>query len=191
MLIRAAHGFSLIELLIAIAITGVLLALGLPEFNTYLANTRLRTAAGVFVSSMQTAKAAAAARNQPVQLILTATPNPANLADAVAATSAIGWMVRTVDLLTYIDGKSLIEGGRGTQAQVVLTGSVSGVTFTALGGTTLGAAATFAFTNPEGGACVTDSPAGPMRCLNVIVSTTGRVKLCDPAVAVPDTRACT
>jgi hypothetical protein len=153
-----------------------------------------------------------------VELILTNTDpsDPANLTLAVPTTTASGWMVRTVDQTVYVDGKNMVEGGRGTSAPVSVSGcsvalsaltpqapcltsnDISGVTFTALGGTTLATtlaatatAAKFAFTNPEGGACVSDTPPGPMRCLNVIVSTTGRVKFCDPATVAPDTRACT
>jgi len=188
---RPIQGFSLVELMVAVGIMAILLALGLPEFNTYLSNTRLRTAAEVFVSSMQSAKAAAAARNQAVELILTNATDPASLTTAVATNPAAGWMIRTTDQTVYIEGKNPSEGGRGGVSVVSVTGTVSGVTFTALGGTTLAATATFAFTNPTGGACVSDTPAGPMRCLNIIVSSTGRVKLCDPATVAPDTRSCT
>ncbi|MCC6472780.1 MAG: hypothetical protein IT514_03450, partial [Burkholderiales bacterium] len=44
-------------------------------------------------------------------------------------------------------------------------------------------------TNPSGGACAADG--GPMRCLNVLVSPGGQIKMCDPAVAATgDTRRC-
>ncbi len=190
MLIHDANGFSLVELMISVVIMGVLLALGLPAFNTYIENTRLRNAAEVFLSAAESAKGNAASRNTQVEVILTGTTDRANLATAVASTTGAGWMVRTVDRVTYIEGRNLIEGGRGSQTAATVTGTVGGVTFTPLGGTTLAANATFAFTNPVGGSCVSAAPAGPMRCLNVTVSTTGRIKMCDPATVSPDTRAC-
>ena len=39
------RGFSLVELVIAVAIMGILLALALPSFSTYLRNVKLRSAA--------------------------------------------------------------------------------------------------------------------------------------------------
>ena len=44
------RGFSLIELMIVVAIMGVLLALGAPTFSTYLRNVKLRSAAEAFKS---------------------------------------------------------------------------------------------------------------------------------------------
>ena len=190
MLIRSIRGFTLVELLITVTILGVLLALGVPEFNNFMGNTRLRSAAESFSTSLQVAKSAAASRNRPVELVLTNTPDPASLAVAVGVAPAAGWMVRAADRSVFIEGKNLIEGGRGGVATVSVNSAVTSVTFTALGGTTLANAATFAFTNPAAGTCANALPPGPMRCLNVIVSTTGRIKLCDPAVAAPDNRAC-
>lgn len=184
------RGFSLVELVVALAIMGVLLALGLPAFNTYVENTRLRSAAEVFLSAVESAKGTAATQNAQVEVLLTNNNTAASLATAESSTTGAGWMVRTVDRARFIEGRSLIEGGRGGQATVVVTGSVGSVTFTSLGGTTLAAMATFAFTNPTAGACVSAAPSGPIRCLNIQVSTTGRVKMCDPAAVSPDTRAC-
>jgi type IV fimbrial biogenesis protein FimT len=48
----------------------------------------------------------------------------------------------------------------------------------------------FAVTNPAGGACKTAGGDEPMRCLNIVVTPGGRVRMCDPSVAGPDTRAC-
>jgi hypothetical protein len=32
--------------------------------------------------------------------------------------------------------------------------------------------------------------AGEMRCLAILVTTAGQIRMCDPAVAAPDPRAC-
>jgi type IV fimbrial biogenesis protein FimT len=66
--------------------------------------------------------------------------------------------------------------------------------FTPLGrvdATTLpgGSVATFSVTNPRGGTCQADG--GDMRCLRIVVTTGGQVRMCDPAVeAVGDPRRC-
>lgn len=187
---QKARGFSLVELMISVAIMGVLLALAVPAFNTYVANTRLRSAAEVFLSTLELAKATAATQNTQVEVLLTNNTAETSLGTAESSTTGAGWMMRTTDRARFIEGRSLIEGGRGGQATVLVTGNLGGVTFTPLGGTTLATMATFAFTNPTGGTCVTATPPGQIRCLNVQITTTGRIKLCDPATSTPDTRAC-
>jgi type IV fimbrial biogenesis protein FimT len=73
------------------------------------------------------------------------------------------------------------------------------VTFTPLGAVTTNADGTATvtrmdFVNPSGGACQTDSPAGAMRCLRIVVSGGGSVRMCDPQLTAlgmtTDPRAC-
>lgn len=188
------RGFSLVELIVALAIMGILLALALPMVSSYMDNSRVRNAAEVFMSSVMTAKAEAAQRNAQVEIVLMADPTAAGLAsDGISA--AKGWAIRTFDRAVHVDGMALVEGGSGTTAPVTVTGvdqdggALVGVVFTALGGTTLAKRANFNFTHDTGGACV--ASAGPIRCLRVSVTTTGRAKLCDPSIAdMTDTRSC-
>jgi len=190
----AERGFSLVEAVVALAIMGILLALALPMAVSYMDNSRVRNAADVFVSSVMTAKAEAAQRNAQVEIVLLATPTSAGLADNGIST-AKGWAIRTFDRASFIDGMALVEGGSGTVAPVTVTGvdqdgaALTGVVFTALGGTTLAKRANFNFTHDTGGTCV--ASGGPIRCMRVSVTTTGRVKLCDPSIAdLTDTRSC-
>ena len=202
MLARRARGFSLIELLIAIAILATIVAMGLPSFNTFIANSRLRATTEVFYTGLQQARTAAVQNNAQVQFVFTTdnfdsgiNPNTTNL--ATVASGAISYLVRMADPAVpgnfiLLGSKSYLEGSGqangGTPPVQVNSGGVSTITFTPLGATTLGATATVAFTNPTGGACAT---TGPMRCLNVVVSVGGQVKMCDPAVtAAGDTRKC-
>lgn len=191
---QATRGFSFVEIIIAIAIMGVLLALALPMLSSYMDNNRVRNAAEVFVSSAMTAKAEAAQRNAQVEIVLVADPTVTGLATA-GISSAKGWMVRTFDQAVHIDGMALAEGGGVGAAPVTVAGvdqdgaALTGVVFTALGGTTLAKRADFNFTHDTGGTCV--ASGGQIRCLRISVTTTGRVKLCDPAVtALTDTRSC-
>ncbi|AJP49184.1 hypothetical protein PG1C_13590 [Rugosibacter aromaticivorans] len=209
---RRYCGFSLIELMVTVAIIGVLLALGAPRFAEYLRNVKLRSAAEMFLTGVQLARSEAVRMNIPVEFLLTATdPIPDNVGAATASASGTNWMVRTADLATFIDGKFGIEGsGRGTgQLTPVKINDTSApasadpdappatpvgsVIFNGLGRTGLANQAVFKFNNPEAGTCVT--AGGPVRCLKVIVSVGGQARLCDPAVsaaavAAGDSRGC-
>ncbi len=54
---RAAQsGISLIEVMVAVAIIGVLMALGMPAYSTWIQNTQIRTAAEAILNGLQTAR---------------------------------------------------------------------------------------------------------------------------------------
>lgn len=194
-----SRGFSLIEMLITVVIVGILLSIGLPAWQAYLNNSKIRNAAQSFANGIQTARTEAVRRNANVDFVLT----DATTLDASATASAMGrgWIIRTSDGATFIEGKVFNEGGRGNTTPIVVndvnndgtsdTGAVSTITFTGLGTTTLTANATLTFSNPSGGACATSTVPSPMRCLNVVVNRGGQSKMCDPlATAAGDTRSC-
>lgn len=60
-------GFSLIELMVAIAIFGIVVALGMPSYRVWIQNTRIRTATESIQNGLQVARAEAVKRNAPVQ----------------------------------------------------------------------------------------------------------------------------
>ncbi|MEF8699496.1 MAG: GspH/FimT family pseudopilin [Candidatus Accumulibacter sp. UW26] len=147
-------GFTLIEVMVVVALLSVLLGLGAPAFSRYVANVRLRSTAETVLADLQKARTTAIRENSNVTW---------------AATGSSGAIVIGASV-------SDIDGG-------------DALVFTPFGGTTLSASAVFSFTNPAAGACHTDE--GPVRCLNIIVTTGGRVRLCDPGVSeANDTRAC-
>lgn len=211
------RGFSLVELIIAMAIMGVLLSLALPSFSGYLRNVKLRAAAENFLTGIHLARTEALRMNTTVEFLMTTSdPLAANVGTAVASTAGRNWMVRTADMVTFIDGKFGLEGsGRATTADIPVrindtdppantdpdpppAAPVANIVFNGLGRTTLAAPAIFKFNDPSsGGRCVTDPgpPAGTVRCLRVVVSVGGIARLCDPAVsaaavAAGDSRGC-
>lgn len=209
---RAALGFSIIELMVTVAIIGVLMGLGAPRFMDYLRNIRLRAAAENFVAGVQLARSEAVRMNLPVEFLLTASvPIDTNVGTAVASAAGANWMVRTADAATFINGKLGVEGsGRnsaGTTSIVINDTSaaaaadpdpppaapIGSIIFNGLGRTNLTAQAIFKFSNPTAGACVT--AGGPVRCLRVVVEVGGQARICDPAisaaaVAAGDSRGC-
>lgn len=201
MLRRLQSGFSLVELLIGIAILALLMALGVPEYATFLNNSRVRTTADNLVSGLNLARAEAVKRNARVQFVQTDEEPLESLVDALPqSTTGINWVVRefvpATGLNNFIEGKAGAEGsGRDNTTSVVVTSSSTEasydgiLTFTGFGALTIARSVLFQVTNPTGGTCV--ASGGPIRCLNVVVSPGGQVRICDPNVtAAKDTRAC-
>lgn len=59
-------GFTLVELLIVIALVAIILTIGVPSFNNFIVNQRLKSVNAELVTDLQYARAEAASRNKPV-----------------------------------------------------------------------------------------------------------------------------
>jgi type IV fimbrial biogenesis protein FimT len=212
-MLKMAHrssGFTAIEMMIALAIMGILVSLAIPSFTTYIDNTKVKTTAQSFLSGVQSARSEALRRNSPVDFIVTDTAYPALIANhvtlgqvipdgsIVANSNASNWVVLAptinpddnLPINVFVEGKLGAEGsGRNTAAvlPIAVTGTTGTIRFNNFGATTLAAAASFQFSNPNGGQC---APAGPIRCMTVLIAIGGGARICDPAVAAGDTRAC-
>lgn len=60
-------GLSLVELVVTLAVAGVLLAVAVPSYTRVIASNRLSTAANLFVASINSARLEAIRRNAPTQ----------------------------------------------------------------------------------------------------------------------------
>lgn len=205
MLIRPARGFTIIELMIGIALLGVLLVLAMPSFTQMLHNTKLRAGAESISNGLQLARSEALRRNQPVEFLLTdEEPIEDNAGGPNINATGPHWMVRInagAGGFAFVEGRSGFEGsGQASTTQVQIAAVVPSspaaatagtVTFNPVGRAELTADATFDVSNPSGGACKTAGGDEPMRCLRVVVTSGGRIRMCDPSVtAAGDTRAC-
>jgi len=162
----AQRGFNLIEVLISIVVLGVLISLAGPSFFEFMQNSQIRTAADAMQNGLQSARGAAIARNLPVRITI----GPLS---AWSITDSAG---------TVIEARVAEEGTPNVGVNVLPVGAIS-VTFSALGAVTANADGTASvtqmdFVNPSGGAC--QSASGPMRCLRVLVTGGGSVRMCDP-----------
>lgn len=199
---RASYGFSLIELMITLAVLGMMFMIALPNMGTWLQNTQIRTSADAMQAGLQLARAEALKRNTTVRFQLVDTLTSAC---AVAATGK-SWVVSLADTSgqcnvdasettapQIIQKRSSAEGS--PNAVVTATGG-SSVWFNGLGRTvqppTAPAALTqINITNPSNGACKTSAGNEPMRCLRITVNAGGTVRMCDPAVDdATDPRKC-
>lgn len=181
------RGFTLIELMIAIALMSILIVMAMPAFTTYIANTKVRASAESLLAGLQVARSEAVRRNFSVDFATVSAPAISSSYAAASMLNGTNWIVRLsppASAADYIDGQ---QGSEGDATQrVSLLSTTGNVTFNGFGGANTGA--TFQFSNPTAGTC---APAGPIRCLNVVVSVGGRIRMCDPAATDPnDTRGC-
>lgn len=167
-------GVTLIELAVVLVILSVVALVGAPSYSEWTANARVRGIAEALTASLRFAQSESIRRNDRVDLVFT---NDAPLSATVSA-SATGnsWVVRTNGVAGVLDGKHGDEGGRGVQ----LNASQPVVGFNALGRLDVGAAPVV----------VNIAHPGASRPLRVLLRPSGSVRLCDPAIAGPDPRAC-
>ena len=199
---RTSRGFTITEMMVAIAVVAILLGLGMPSMVGYIEAAKLNSAAQSYLAGVQMARATAIRQNLRTEFVLTDTPvETANIANAlVESANGQNWVVRVVDptqpppAFLLIEAKSVNEGaGIAAQAiQIAGTGAPNAFTgivpFNGFGSTADANNYTFALQNPRGGAC---APAGPMRCPAILVPAGGLARICDPLVtAATDSRGC-
>lgn len=160
------RGVTLIELMIAIVIMGILFAVGLPSYRAWIQNTRIRNAAESMQNGLQLARAEALRQNASVTFALT---------------TGSGWTVTMG--ATVIQTKSANEGTENVTVTTAPAGATA-VTFTGFGRVTGATPITSIAFNTS------LLSSGEARPLTVTVKPGGEVKMCDPAVGTGDSRAC-
>ncbi|MES2634640.1 MAG: GspH/FimT family pseudopilin [Pseudomonadota bacterium] len=167
------RGFTLAELLISIAISGVLLAVALPSLGSAMSSSRLNSASADFFSALLLARSEAIKRGANVTVCKSA--------DGVVCSPSGGWEQGWVVFGdTNEDGlhdpaETVILRGAALDGKVRLTGNLNVaryITFTAAGATQLTSGAFQAGTLTF---CRESSTAGPAR--QIILSAAGRPRL--------------
>ena len=173
----------MVELLMGIVVVGILVALAVPNFQTWLRNTEVRNAAESISIGLQRARAESVARNAYVRFVLG---------------TGSSW---TVDLVTKpvptdppIDSHASTEGSTNVSLNAVaadLATPATTVTFNSLGeiggmpATRLNADGTEPF------ARVDVTAPGSTRSLRVTLGFGGNVRMCEPDLAAGSSpRAC-
>ena len=190
---RSTNGFTLIEVMITLAVLVLLFMTGLPSLTTWLQNTQLRGAAEAMQAGLQLARAEALRRNAPVRFQLVDTLTSA----CALSTSGTNWIVSINDPtgLCDIDPSDVAapltiqkhSGAEGSSNAAIRATGGQTVIFSGLGRVSVSGAAPAPITqidvrhvsDPLGGNC---QPAGKMRCLRLNISSGGQTRMCDPAV---------
>ena len=169
---RRTTGFTLIELMIALAILAILVFIALPSYTIWMQNTQIRTGAEGILSGLQLARAEATRRNTSVELRMNA---------------ASGWTVTVLGTGEVVQSRVAEEGSK-TATVTILPAGANKVTFSGVGRVVANGDATPPITEIKVDSLVI--PAAESRELCVTVSGAGVVRVCDPKIAAGDPRAC-
>ncbi|HSC06188.1 MAG TPA: GspH/FimT family pseudopilin [Steroidobacteraceae bacterium] len=92
---RAQRGFTLMELMVVLAVVGVIMGFAVPNFSLYIRNGRLTSAANDLLASVTMARTEAIKRQLPVGICATDNPNatPPVCSGATATAWRNGWVV--------------------------------------------------------------------------------------------------
>jgi type IV fimbrial biogenesis protein FimT len=173
---RRAPGFTLVELIVAMALVAILSTLAAPGFSSMLQNWRLRGATESLSMGLQTARTEAIRRNTRVQLEL------AEGSWTVRETPAAGSSV----VPPPIDSRSVQDAGGA--AVLAVSPASKTIVFNNRGAVEGGVAERFSISAPKA-KCIADG--GNARCLDITVAAGGQIRMCDPGLTnKSDTRFC-
>lgn len=144
----------MIELMIALAVMGIVAVLGYPYVSSYLEAARLRAGAEELITVINGARQLAIARNTNVCVTLTGN----------AATYRTGVAAGCVGGALYVGTGTAADGTMTLQNTVQITAATANVTFSSLGAATT--AGTYTVHDPTSG-----------NDLSVVVSAAGRVRI--------------
>lgn len=183
----AAAGFTLIELMVTLALLALVLRLAAPSFSQWTRNAQVRTTSDALQDGLRNAQAEATRRSRQVVFFLTNTAACTTAANATA--SGRFWQIRTAPLLAGEATEALQCGVLPEPVNAVAITGPTALCFNSVGRQVANAApgvgAGFSCTLPAGGTHQYDvSATGSDRPLRVLVSLGGQVRQCDPARAL-------
>lgn len=174
-----ATGFTLIELMIGIAILAIALALGIPSLAEWIQNSQIRTAGESISAGLQAARNEAIRRNTPIEFMLTGN----------GGAGETGWQIVVRNTGVVLQTQTAGEGSRNATL-VTTPADARMLTFTGLGRVS----ATNADATPVLTQINIDNPkmsATTSRDLQIGITSGGAIRMCDPNMTITgDPRKC-
>jgi type IV fimbrial biogenesis protein FimT len=170
-----AAGFTLTELMIAVAILGILVMVALPNFQQMLRNWEVRAAAESVANGLQRARSEGVSRNTAVQFVLGA-----------GTSWTVDYVTKPVPTDPPLDSRPSTEGSPNTSLTALASDATPATTATF---NNLGQV----IANPDASktlAQVNFTAAGGTQTLRVVLGAGGSARVCDPSLPAGNVRAC-
>ena len=178
------RGFTMLELMVALTLAGMMLLAGLPSFTTFLRNAEIRSTAESIGNGLRLARSEATRLNRPVSFTLAGGGDP-------------GWTINIFNPATGallqppLDQYSKFEVGRSAMVATSPANAVA-VTFNGLG--RIVSPSPIATPNLQQ-IDVRSIISGEARPLRIYADDLHGIRMCDPdpalkALIAPDARAC-
>ena len=191
----SGRGFSLVELVVAIAIFSMLTAIGVPAFASWIGNYKIKGTAESIQAGLNLARGEAVRRNTIIRFQLV---NSTDVGCALSTADA-NWVVSVDDPAGACNGAKVddsvplddatspriiqVRSAKEGSGGVEVDSGANTFRFNGLG-RLVDAPAVVDIKNSTLGAC------GVVRCLRVVVTSGGQVRMCDPAYSAGDTQGC-
>jgi type IV fimbrial biogenesis protein FimT len=184
--LATAKGFTLVEMMIAIAILAIGVTLGMPSYRDWIQNTQIYNAAESAQNGLQKAKAEAVKSNAKVEFVFGVNPPwkvqlPNNILQCPIVPGTV---------LTTLLECSTTEGSKSVVAQITLQNAqivnVGTITFSNLGGIAANADGSPALTQID----FKSSSLTTSRKLRITIGPGGMIRMCDISLSKLDPRAC-
>jgi type IV fimbrial biogenesis protein FimT len=125
-----ARGFTIVELMITVAVAAILLIIAVPSFRNIINSNRLTTATNTLVNALNTARMEAIKRNASVQFCSnSATNNTSDNLGTGCGTDGGAVVLQTTSTTTT----QVLDSAQGLVAPVQLSGDITAIRFNSQG----------------------------------------------------------
>ena len=182
-MLKRERGFTLIELVVTIALLAVLLSLAAPSFSLWSRNAQVRTISDTLQNGLRLAQTEAVRRNRQIVFFLS---NDAACGAATApAANGSRWAMRSVPLTVGDTAQTVQCGNLSDVAGAATITGPTAICFNSMGrqvaNASPGAGAATCALDASGVSTYDVAALGSDRPLRVLVTLGGQVRQCDPA----------